>query len=249
MGRYDEMKNRGIGYDYFDHYVTTSAGAFNACYFLSEQMEEGKRVWLDHLPKGFWRFFKNDMAYLEKILRVIEPLDCKAVVSRRQKIYVSLSNAKTLQADYRRLDEADDIIPILLSSCAMPLLSGSRTLSGIKYYDGGFVANVPLEKALEFHSAEIWVIATRPKGYHHKNLFWKLISVAELLNRGARKLLYSYPERSDTEMRLVDSTANLKIIRPERVLPIGVRSTNRFLISQTFELGRQAAEDFLRKSL
>jgi predicted patatin/cPLA2 family phospholipase len=237
-----ELKRQGIDYSFFDCYIATSAGAFNACFFLAEQFEQGKRIWLEHLPNGFWKLFKNDMAYLEKILTEIEPLDCAAIASRKQKIYVTLANPQTQKDDYACLNTAEDVIKIILAGCAMPLLSGARKVGGIDYYDGGLVAQPPLEKALEFNPSEIWIISTKPKGYRSDSMFWKFIS---LFGAKAGKLLYNYPERQNRIMEILDGENNYKIIRPKSILPIGFRSTNKLSIKQAFSLGEESAKNFL----
>jgi len=237
-----ELHRLGIDYRFFDYYITTSAGAFNACFFLAEQFEEGKRIWLEHLPNGFWKPFKNDMAYLEKILIQIEPLNCAIVASRKQKIYVTLANAKTKKADYLVLDDKNKIIKTLLAGCSMPVLSGPRKIKGVDYFDGGLIGQPPIEKAQEFGPAEIWVISTKQVGYRENSLFWK---VASLFGAKASKLLYNYPERQNKIMEILDGQNNFKIIRPDKALPIGFRSNNKVLIKQSFVLGGQAANKFL----
>lgn len=241
-----ELKRQGIDYKFFDYYIATSAGAFNACFFLAEQFEEGKRIWLEHVPSGFWKPLKNDMNYLEKILTTIEPLDCKAIASRTQKIYTTLTNAKTQKGDYLPLDQANKIIAFLLAGCSMPFLSGPRKIGNVFYYDGGLVAQPPIEKALEFEPAEIWVISTKPAGYRVNSILWK---AAALLNAKARELLYNYPEQQNKIMEIIDGQNNFKIIRPNKPLPLGFRSNNKPLIKETFALGQEAANKFLNTNL
>jgi predicted patatin/cPLA2 family phospholipase len=237
-----ELKRLGIDYKFFDYYIATSAGAFNACFFLAEQFEEGKRIWLEHLPSGFWKPFKNDMAYLQKILTQIEPLDCAAIALRKQKIYVTLANAQNQKDDYVCLDKADSIVDILLAGCSMPFLSGSRKIGSADYYDGGLVAQPPIKKALQYGGAEIWVILTKPAGYRVNGFVWKAVS---LFNGKVGKLLYNYPKRQNEIMEMLDGKNNFKIIRPNIPLPIGFRSNNKDKIRDVFGLGQQSVNKFL----
>jgi len=246
-GAMTELHNHSINYSFFDCYVATSAGAFNACYFLAEQIGQGTRLWLEHLPSGFWKFFKNDINYLECLLKEIEPLNCCAVASRKQKIYAALSNAETQKAEYLCLDNPDKMIEILLACGSMPFLSKQKKLDNAEYYDGSLTAQPPIQKALEFNSAEIWVICNKPVGYRVSNAFWKAISALQLFHKGTRKLLYNYPESQNKTMEILDNRPNFQIIRPDFTLPIGFRSTNKFMINKTFELGKKSARKFLAK--
>jgi predicted patatin/cPLA2 family phospholipase len=158
---------------------------------------------------------------------------------------VTLSNPQTQEDNYVCLDSSDKIIQTLLTACSMPLLSGSRGIGNTDYFDGGLTAQTPIKKAFEFEPAEIWIISVNPKGYRVNGVFWKTISLFEIFNAGARKLLYNYPARQNRIIEQMEANSSLKIIRPKSALPIGFRSTNKLLIKQVFALGEEAAKSFL----
>lgn len=247
-GVMNALKDAGLNFEYFDEYYATSAGAFNAAFFLAEQFAEGKRMWLKHLPEGFWKPFYNDMQFLENTLTAVEQLNCELIASRKQKIYVTLANRRTLAADYLCLDQSQDIINLLLAGCSMPILSFPRKIGQNFYYDGGLVAQPPIEKATQNNPhAEIWVITTKPAGYRLNTFYWKILSFLEIFNVPAWRLLWRFPARQNAIMDMLDANnPGFKIIRPEKTLPIGFRSTDKTLIQQTYDIGYSTGNNYVK---
>ncbi|MDP3741361.1 MAG: patatin-like phospholipase family protein [bacterium] len=243
-----ELYKQGIKQDYFDYYVCTSAGAFNAAFFLDGELAQGTRIWLKHLPERFWRPFRNDMDALREILTTIEPLDSVKIKNSKQKILVSLSNIGTLNCDYLCLNDQEDIISTLLACCAMPILAKSREVNGQQYYDGGLIDQPPLQKAETFKNAEIWVISNHQQGYRLNAVVWKIISLFTF-DQNLARLLSSMPERQNAAFSRLEQSRGIKIIAPAQKLPIGFRSTNKQKIQKTFELGIETAKKFLRERI
>lgn len=246
-GAMAELYRQGLGYSFFDYYVCTSSGAFNAAYFLTEQFEEGKRNWFLHLPQRFWKLFKNDMTALENILKREEPLDCDKIKLKREKIIIALSNIETQKADYICLNEEPDIIKVLLSCCAMPFLSAPKKLHGNFYFDGSLVGQPQIDKAYSLGGTEIWLIMMQPEGYRLSSIYWKILSLLAVFNPPLRRLLVNCPEVRNDILERIENDSNLKIIRPQGNLPIGLRSRNKKLIGEMYKLGQVAANKFLTK--
>lgn len=236
----------GIGPSYFDYYVCTSSGAFNGAYFISQQIEEGRKIWLKYLPELFWKPFSNDMNALGKILRNIEPIDGDKVKNNTQKIIAAVSNTETLRTEYIVLNEQADIAEALLATCGMPLLAKPQELAGKFYYDGAMAGQTQLAKAKELEpDAEIWAILLRPKGYRLGSLFWKFISLFAT-NSAGRYFLANWPRTRNAFFEQMDNISGIKIIRPKKALPIGYRSKNKKMIAEIYELGKIDAREFLK---
>ncbi len=243
-----QLAKQGIDYKYFDHYVTTSAGAFNAAYFLTKQYQAGKDLWEKFLPEVFWHPFYNDMKGLELILTKTRPLDTKKIKARRQKIWVSLSNAKTGKTKWTCLNDEPDILKALLATCGMPLLAGPQKLHNQLYYDGALSGAPRVDKAKKLaHKPEIWLIMDYPRGYRLNPAYWIALSLLEFFDPPTRRLLARSPKVDNKFLSKIEKDQNIIIIRPNQSLPIGFRSRNERLIKQSFNLGVQAAKDFLGK--
>ncbi len=242
-----ELHLRGLRPEYFDTYIATSAGVFNASYFATKQIGEGTRIWTQHLPQGFWKWNKNDMAYLERVLRKIEPLHHGLLEHCSPTIYAALTNPKTLTSELICLNTAKDRVGVMLASAAMPFLTGPRTIDGKEYYDAGLVSQPPIEHAQLNSGSETWVLLTTPHGYRAGSAAWKMMSACALHNKKVRALLKNCPAHRNRALQAVESNLNLKVIRPETKLPIHWRSNNLSGIARTFELGREAGQRFAKE--
>ena len=195
----------------------------------------------------FWKFLRNDMLGLEKMLRVVGPLDCNKIKQRQQKVFVALGNIETGQADYICLNDENDIIKALLATCAMPFYALPSELHGKLYYDAGLVSQ-PIDKAISLaDNPEIWIIMMDREGYRPSWLYWKVFSWLALFNSKARNLINKYLSIRNDFLDKVEQNQNLKIIRPKHTLPIGYRSRNKKLTKVCFELGRVQVKEFLAK--
>lgn len=239
------LKSFGIDYKFFDCYFGSSAGACTMTYFLTDQVEEGIRIWQDYLPNGFmaWRGLKpyNDLQYLESVFRKLEPLDCKTLRSRRQKGFAVLSSTKTLKEECVCLNKAVDPIKVLMASVAIPLFSSSISMDGIQYYDGGLTSAIPIKNADLLKPKEIWVVSTQPPGYRRKALFWKIASWFAVHDTQVKKLLVNRALIENKILEEIEKRSDIVLIRPEKHLPVNWRNSNRSLIKKSIRIGEDAA--------
>lgn len=243
------LHRRGIAYNFFDYYVGSSAGGWNIAYYLTDQIDEGLRIWLKHLPNGFikWRGLKpfNDLAYLEKIAREIEPLSVDAIRNRKEQAFVTLSDPETLKDHYININRALNPIRVLVAGSAMPFFSGPIVIDDKTYYDGGLTAAIPLRKAETEGADKIWVVATTPTGYRRKNLLWKIASWLEPFNPQVRQLLAQRPILENKMLEEIEKRNDIRVIRPEQNLPVHWRSNDLDAIRATVKIGKEAAERLL----
>ena len=243
-----ELVRLGMTVDYFDVELSTSASCFNSAYKLGGQLEEGFRIWTEHLPNGFWKWNSNDMGYLERVLREIEPLNYKVFPEKKTQVYVSFSNPRTLESEIKCLNHSRDPIGMLLASAAMPILTKAFELDGVRLYDGGLTSQPPLNHLSKFSATEIWVFMTSPVGYRLSPSLWRMTSMLLTSNRSVAKLLANCPERRNKTLAEIESRTDLKVIRPLAPLPIGWRSCDKTAILHTFNLGVQSAQQFAREN-
>jgi predicted patatin/cPLA2 family phospholipase len=243
------FNEHGINYKFFDNYIGTSAGAFNAAYFLTEEMPKGMRVYRELLTSKFINYRKLrpafDIEYLKKVISEIEPLSIETLKKRRQKIYLPLSDPKTLKAKYFCLNTYKEPIKLLLANASFPFFAQPINLEGHTYYDGGISALIPLDKAKQLKSDEIWVVCNTPAGYRRKRWrYWLSASFAPR-NKGLRRLLLNRPARENAVRKELETNTNLVVIRPEKSLPITWLNRNPLQIEKVIELGKQTAEKVL----
>src|SRR5277367_3724488 len=109
------LADLGIKAEYFKEIYGTSAGGCIGAYYATNQIAEGGRIFKQHLPNKFIHWYGTDMAYLEKILREIEPLDVTALKKCTTKIYISLTNIESDELETFCLNDALDPVKVLLA--------------------------------------------------------------------------------------------------------------------------------------
>lgn len=248
------LRNEGIDYSFFDHYVGSSAGACSMGFFVTNQVEEGLRMWQDCLPRNFmkWRGFRpyNDLESFDGLIReVFGPQLCAILRGRKQKAFVALSNPATLRDDYICLNETtEDPVRVLVAAVAAPLLSGPVTVNGQPYYDGTLTAAIPLRHAESSGADEIWVVLTTPAGYRRKTLYWKAVSWLALHNPPVRQLLANRAFLENRTLDEIERRTDIVVTRPEESLPVHWRNNDRAAIKATVEIGKATARKVLAES-
>ena len=245
------FNRHGIKSGFFDNYVGTSAGAYNMAYFITDQVPVGFKVWEELLVDNFVKYQKGrprfNIEYLRKMLTEDAPLDFNKIRKAKQKAFLPLSNPETCDAEYFCLNTYPDILDLMLINAEPPFLTKPNTIDGKHYYDGGITALIPLEKAKQLGSDEIWVVCNTPAGYRRKR--WKYWLSASLTFRkpGLRKLLLSRPKRENALRREIEESKKFIVIRPEKPLPVTWISRNKGKVTKALELGIEAAEKVLRE--
>jgi predicted patatin/cPLA2 family phospholipase len=157
----------------FDEVYAESAGAINACYFLSGQAQLGIRIYLEDLQT--LRFVNPlrttavlDVDYVaDVVLSQRKPLDASAVLASRSDLFVALTSA--LDGSARLVDVKREQVPLLTllkaTAAIVPLYNRAVPLDGIPYVDGGISNPIPIQSALDAGCTHILVLLTRPPDF------------------------------------------------------------------------------------
>jgi NTE family protein len=155
----------------------TSVGAINAAGIGSGlDARSLVRLWTTYNRRKMYRL--NLLPFLAYLLtgRALKPmLDTRlmqSMVSRhvdftrlkhsRTKIVVSAVNVLTARP--RFFDNSEIRLEHILASSAMPVLFPWQNIDGVPHWDGGTMANIPLQPALDFGADEIVVVLLSPIG-------------------------------------------------------------------------------------
>ncbi|GAB6903637.1 patatin-like phospholipase family protein [Kineosporia succinea] len=167
IGALAELESEGLR-DAFSVVVGSSAGAINGAYFLAGQANVGERIYVDDLshkafinPARLWKVV--DVDYLiDEVVKEHYPLDVVALKSAPAELLTVLTDAETGEAFVVSNREADDLHEVLRATAALPALYNKRIpLGGRRYIDGGIVAPVPVDQALEAGATQALVVMTR----------------------------------------------------------------------------------------
>jgi len=94
---------------------------------------------------------------------VSKHLDFKALRKSQTKIVISTVNVHTARPHY--FDNHEILLEHVLASSAMPILFPWHEINGIPHWDGGIMANIPLQPALDFGVDEIIIALLSPVGH------------------------------------------------------------------------------------
>jgi predicted patatin/cPLA2 family phospholipase len=151
----------------FDAVYGTSAGGAVAAWFTAGQPREGLRTWRyvqDPTIMNWrrWLTFRGPLIDLERLYGEVYTkevgLDLDAIRNAPHPTIVTMADAESGHAHYVDLRKAD-ILQALKASSAIPFVTDAPfEFNGRKYFDGGLVQPVPLERALEDGAKEVVLI-------------------------------------------------------------------------------------------
>ncbi len=94
---------------------------------------------------------------------ISEHLDFNALQKNKTKIVISAVNVHTAKPSF--FDNNEIALEHVLASSAMPLLFPWHEIDGVPHWDGGVMANIPLQPALDFGASEIIIAMLSPVGH------------------------------------------------------------------------------------
>lgn len=164
----------------FDEVYATSAGAMNASYFLSEQVELGITIYFDACttrrflnPMRLWKILDVDYLF-DQVIASEKPLDFEKILASHSKFFVAVIDKGT--GDGHLLDAKaakTPLLKVLKAATAVPLLyNRSVEIDGRSYIDGGLINPVPIEQALINGCTDLVVLLTRPANFKYGKPGW-----------------------------------------------------------------------------
>lgn len=154
--------------------VGISAGAINACSYVSQQKERSLRVLMDYRHDKRYMGWKNflkekslfglDFAY-NVIPNELDIFDWATYKQYEGQLLFGVTNAATGQVEYMDAKDMDRHCMMLRATCAIPILFPEIKLNNTPYYDGGLAEPIPILHSVEQGFNKHVLILTRPKGY------------------------------------------------------------------------------------
>lgn len=207
-----------------DMIVGASAGALNAAWFARQPTLEGlrqlERVWRNNAPALFKQFggvslFLRLVQGQEGLLsnQTLERFISKVIPSQvafsdihQPRLYIV---AVRLSDGWLRVfgDQSDDrLLDALMASTALPPLFPPWLVEGEGYVDGGVLANLPLQAAVERGADEIYALdINRPVGVVSKYLPSGVITTA------AKSVLLMHAHQAQVEIASVKNNPRVRL--------------------------------------
>lgn len=151
-----------------------SAGAAQACNYLSGQKGRGLRLWTDYVHDKRYcslyslittgDLFGADFSY-NLIPNHYDIYDYDEFLKRDCRFFCVVMDIESGKPDYLQLRDMRTELQMVRASCALPLVSNIVEIGGRKYLDGGLVDSVPLKKSVSDGHTKNVVVLTQDAGY------------------------------------------------------------------------------------
>lgn len=183
----------------------------------------------------------------------LDPFDNQAFKQSSVDFYVTVTNVKTGQAEYLKIEDVFAQMEALRATSAMPYMSELIEYQSKKYLDGSIADGIPFLQAQALGYDKLIVVLTRPIEYRKApSRSW----LSRLVYRHYPRLLatmanrYRYYNQQVEEIIRRHQAGELFVIRPSQTLPIKRLERNPQKIQAMYDLGvsdaRQALEPLKR---
>lgn len=157
--------------------IGVSAGATNACSYLSRQRGRNLAImeqFLHHPHYLGWKNFLRGRAIMDMdfvfddIPKTLLPFDYPAFRAFPGRFVVGIYNLQTGQNEYYDQTYIDDHSLLLRATCSIPLLFPSVRLLNGRYADGGLGDPIPFERSIADGNRRNLIVLTQPEDYRKR---------------------------------------------------------------------------------
>ena len=260
VGVMDFFLEKGIRFDYV---AGVSAGACNACSYLSGQKGRGYSVLTDYIGVPEYcsirsliktgDLFGADFIY-RKIPEELYPIDNDYFKDSGVRFQAVVTNCVTGEAEYEDVRDFFQEMDVVRASSSLPFLARMVPIDGIPYLDGGIADSIPLAHAQEEGNEKNVVILTRPRDYEKKT-GQPLMPALKLKYGKYPGLLAALKERGrkyNETLRYIaqeEEKGNVFVIAPLGDLGIGRADMNKDRLRKGYEEGYYVAEGLYQKMM
>jgi predicted patatin/cPLA2 family phospholipase len=156
----------------FDVVVGSSAGAFNAAYFVARQARYGTTIYYEDLTRHFIRLRAGglrhgtvlDMDYLfDEVIAESKRLDVEAILESDVELGVTVSSIdERISILHRSFETGQRLLDVLRASIALPILAGPPVdIDGLSFTDGGLYEPFPFRPAISMGCDHVLVLNSR----------------------------------------------------------------------------------------
>ncbi|HAT2713273.1 TPA: patatin-like phospholipase family protein [Aeromonas hydrophila] len=241
----------------FDHCIGVSAGAVNLAAFLAGQQGRNYNVITDYscrpefinlakfLRGGHWL----DLDWLWAITIRECRLDLARFTANPVPLTVVTTRVADGQAAYLKANAAE-LEQQIKASCSVPLVYRDFVrIDGEAMTDGGVADSIPVRHAYEQGARDITVVLSRPLGYRKRAprlpaLHRYLLRETPALARASLSRHQSYNDAIDF-IRQPPADCRIRVIVPPAGFRVGRMTTDKGRLEQGYQMGWQAALDYL----
>lgn len=241
----------------FDHCIGVSAGAVNLAAFLAGQRGRNHSVITDYSCRpefiSLARFVRGghwlDLDWLWEITIRECRLDLARFAANPVPLTVVATRVSDGQAAYLK-GNAAELEQQIKASCSVPLVYRDFVrIGGEAMTDGGVADSIPVRHAYEQGARDITVVLSRPLGYRKRAprlpaLHRYLLRQTPALARASLSRHQSYNDAIDF-IRQPPVDCRIRLIHPPAGFRVGRMTTDKGRLEQGYQMGWQAAQDYL----
>lgn len=244
---------------HFPYVIGISAGAINACSYVSKQKERTYRVFTTYRNDPRYmgvRNFISDKSYFgldfsyNVIPNELDLFDWETFRNFDGRVEFGVTNAYSGKAEYWNAKEMDEECTLLKATCALPMFFPEILLNDVPYYDGGLAAPIPVERAEQLGFYRHIFVLTRPKGYR-KELEWQGRVAIRSFSKKYPRLAKQMLNRADEYNQTIDYIEKLEaegrafIFRPDYSLRSFEKKPEIF--EQSYKMGYKQGHEQMER--
>ena len=233
-----------------DYFIGVSAGIAYGVSYLSGQKGRNweiaeKYMWdkrymgMHHLRKS--KNFYNVGLVFRDIPNHLLPFDYEAFEKFPGEVEAAVTDIRTGKAQYLPVPRNKNMMPILIASCALPVLFQPVTIRHRQYLDGGIADSIPYQHAFEKGCDKVIVVLTRPRDYEKKTE--KALYFSNFIYQKYPKMVESMttrPQRYNqctSELERLEKEGKVFVIAPEDTYGIGRTEGKPEILKPLYEEG------------
>lgn len=166
--------------------------------------------------------------------------------------YVTVTNVKSAEAEYIKIDNVFEQMEYLRASSAMPFLSETIKIDGKEYLDGGIADSIPIEKVLSENFDKIILVQTRDSEYRKKERNNPILNKIIYKKYGQKlgDVLLSRAERYNKtleKINILEKENKIFVIRPSKEIKIKRLEKDVDRIKEVYTLGFDDSNSIIEK--
>ncbi len=240
----------------FQEVYGVSAGACNACSYLSKQRGRSLRVNTEYLddPRycGMESLIKTgdlfgvDMLY-DIIPNELDLYDYETFKKYPGKAYAVVTNCETGKAEYMRLQDMHKDILAVRASSSLPMVSRMVEINGNHYLDGGISDSIPVIQSMRNGNKKNVVILTRDPSY--RKTLTKTMAAIRVRYSKYPKMVQQMEHRHIRYNRTLEflkkgqEAGKIFVIQPQNPVEIARVEKNREKLEELYRIGYEDAKN------
>ena len=219
---------------YFPYVIGVSAGACNACSYISRQKGRNKNVTIGYVNdprylsyRNFWKeksLFGMDFIF-DEIPTRLDPFDLESFLQSKQRFIIGTTDVYTGKPVYFEKDAGEDILQVVRASSSLPFAAPTVRIKDYDLLDGGVSDPIPVRKSMNDGNNKHVIVLTRNQNYRKTPFKYKRLAKWKYPEyQGLVEAMENRHKVYNETLELIDQLENERkafVIRPTQ--PIAVK--------------------------